>query len=78
MANTMMKLAGGKRRSFRPEDKNEKKAGPALSEYEGKPMLVLNPSDFRTFQFGLGKARLIVAHFKAIKAFVESNGESCE
>ena len=45
------------------------------SEYKGNKMLVLAKSedDKYPFQFGLGKAKLILEHIDDIKAFVEEN-----
>lgn len=47
----------------------------AESEFKGNPMLVLSQGDNDKFpfQFGLKKARLIVEHIEAIKAFVEKH-----
>ena len=54
---------------------------PELGEYppgSGKPLINLTPDKDRfPFQFGLSKAKLIVAHFPAIKKFVETEGEEC-
>ncbi len=51
---------------------------PKISSYQGKPMLTLNPEDRYIFTFGLPKARLILDNLEAIRAFVESNGRTCE
>ncbi len=42
------------------------------SEYKGNPMLVIKstPEDKFPFQFGIKKAKLILAHVEEIKAFV--------
>lgn len=47
-----------------------------LDTYKGNPMIVLKSSpDTRwPFQFGIGKAKLILAHIKEIEAFVNSDG----
>ncbi|MCC6866142.1 MAG: hypothetical protein IT280_08285 [Ignavibacteria bacterium] len=50
---------------------------PELSEYKGNKLICLNPGTKYPFSFGLGKAKMILEHFEAIKKFVESNGESC-
>jgi len=46
------------------------------SEYKGNPMLVIKstPEDKFPFQFGVKKARLILAHVEDIRKFVEKNG----
>lgn len=43
------------------------------SEYKGNPMLVLKntPDDKFPFQFGLKKAKSIMAHLDDIKRFIE-------
>lgn len=48
-----------------------------ISEYKGNPMLILkkNPEDKYPFQFGLGKARLILEHIEDIQEFVQSNSQ---
>lgn len=51
---------------------------PEISEYQGKPMLLLNPGSQYRFQFGLGKAKMILQHIDAIRRFVESNGTSID
>lgn len=60
------------------KQKKSEPSVPALSEYNGKPMLCLNPESKWSFQFGLGKARMIVEHIDAIAAFVDSEGKSLE
>jgi hypothetical protein len=42
------------------------------SEFKGNPMLVLknDPNDKFPFQFGLKKAKLVVAHLEDIKKFI--------
>ncbi len=44
----------------------EKATQPEESEYNGKPILCLTPGSRFPFQFGLGKARMILAHCNAI------------
>jgi len=46
------------------------------SEYKGNPMLVIKstPEDKFPFQFGLKKAKLVLAHVEDIKKFVEKHG----
>jgi len=54
----------------------EKDTMPATeSEFKGNPMIVLSQDekDKFPFQFGLKKARLILEHLEAIKAFVEKH-----
>ena len=45
------------------------------SEFKGNPMLVLKatPDDKFPFQFGLKKAKLIIAHVDDIKRFIEKH-----
>ena len=45
------------------------------SEYKGNPMLVLknNPDDKFPFQFGLKKAKLVLAHIEDVKKFIEKH-----
>ena len=45
------------------------------SEYKGNPMLVIKngSGDKFPFQFGVKKARLILNHVEAIKAFAEKH-----
>ena len=45
------------------------------SEFKGNAMIVLknNPDDKFPFQFGLKKAKLVLAHIEDIKKFVEKN-----
>lgn len=50
---------------------------PEITEYKGHSLLVLNAGDKFPFQFGLGKAKLILEHLDAIRAFVESDGKEC-
>jgi len=47
-----------------------------VSEYKGQPLIVLNAGSRWPFQFGLGKAKTIIEHIEAIRAFVESEGKS--
>jgi len=51
-----------------------------LSEYKGNALIVLKTSaDAKwPFQFGVGKARLILDNLDAIRAFVASNGTTLE
>jgi hypothetical protein len=48
----------------------------AESEYKGNPMIVIKNSaeDKFPFQFGVKKAKLILAHIEDIKKFVEKHG----
>ena len=47
------------------------------TEYKGRPILVLKRSeeDKYPMSFGLGKAKLILENYEAIKEFVEENDE---
>lgn len=45
----------------------------ARGYYKG-PTIILNPGDKYPFSFGINKARLIVATFAEIKAFVDEQG----
>lgn len=47
-----------------------------VSEYKGQPLVVLNAGSRWPFQFGLGKARMILENIEAIRAFVDSDGKS--
>jgi len=47
-----------------------------VSEYKGQPLIVLNAGSRWPFQFGLGKAKTILEHIEAIRAFMESEGKS--
>lgn len=65
--------------------KTKSPAAPAASTaeidiFKGNPMLVLksSPDTKWPFQFGLGKAKLILAHIAEIERFVESNGASID
>jgi len=51
---------------------------PEISEYNGNKIIILNPGSRFTFSFGLGKAKMVIEHYEAIKKFVDTNGESCE
>ena len=51
---------------------------PILSEYQGKPVLNLNPQGRPSISFGLGKAAVIRENIPAIIAFLLSEGKSIE
>lgn len=46
------------------------------SEYKGNPMIVIKatPEDKFPFQFGVKKAKLVLAHIEDIKKFVAKHG----
>ncbi len=46
------------------------------SEYKGNPMIVIkaNADDKFPFQFGVKKAKLVLAHIDDIKKFIEKHG----
>ena len=46
-------------------------------DYRGNAMLIIrqNPQDKFPFQFGVKKARLVLAHIEDIKKFVEKHGD---
>jgi len=46
---------------------------PKIDEFKGNPVIILNPEDKYVFSFGLTKAKLILLHFDAIKAFIAAN-----
>ena len=48
-----------------------------ITDFKGKPVLVLRRSegDRFPFAFGLGKARLILEHLEEIKKFVQDNSK---
>ncbi len=50
---------------------------PAIDQYQGSPTLCLNPEARYKFSFGVAKAKMILDHLEAIKAFVASDGNSC-
>jgi hypothetical protein len=52
-------------------------AKPEISSFKGNKLLVLNPGAKFLTSFGLGKAKMIVQHYDAILAFVNSEGETC-
>jgi hypothetical protein len=60
------------------KDTNNTASLAEIDNYKGNPMIVLKSSpDTRwPFQFGIGKAKLILAHIKDIEAFVESDGQN--
>lgn len=45
------------------------------SEYKGNPMIVIKqtPEDKFPFQFGVKKAKLVLAHIEDIRKFVEKH-----
>lgn len=51
---------------------------PEIQEYKGNKLLCLNPGSKFPFSFGMGKAKMIIEHYEAIKKFVETDGESFE
>lgn len=50
---------------------------PEISSFKGNKLIVLNPGAKFMTSFGLGKARMILEHLDAIRAFVNSEGETC-
>lgn len=63
---------GGKRKT---KTKAPAKTAPITEEYNGHPILVLNPGDRYPFKFGVSKATLITQHINTIKRFVEKGGK---
>jgi hypothetical protein len=51
---------------------------PVISEYQGKPTILLNPGARFPFSMGLGKARQVLANVQFIQRFVDSGGTSVE
>ncbi len=47
----------------------------ARSSYKGNALIVLEPDSKYPFQFGVAKARLILANIDAIRAFVAEQPE---
>lgn len=47
-----------------------------FTTYKGHKLIVLNPEDRFPFQFGLSKAKLIMANLEAIRAFAASEGQA--
>ena len=45
--------------------------GSVETEFKGNPILCLNPDDAFQFQFGVGKAEIILSHIEDIKDFVK-------
>lgn len=60
-----------------PKQEEREYAPPVVGEYQGKPMLILTPDARFPFQFGLGKARILLKHLKCVQKFVESDGKKC-
>ncbi len=50
---------------------------PLVDQYQGAPTLCLNPDDRFKLSFGLKKAKMILDHLDAIRAFVASEGKTC-
>ncbi len=46
---------------------------PEETTYKNNPLIVLNPDQKFPFQFGLTKAKLIIAHIESIKEFVDKH-----
>jgi hypothetical protein len=57
---------------------NINKSTAEIDNYKGNAMLVLksSPDTKWPFQFGISKAKLILAHIEDIERFVQSNGAS--
>lgn len=51
--------------------------GCKVDKFKGHKIISLNAEDPYPFNFGLPKAKLILENLEAIRAFVNSNGESC-
>lgn len=51
---------------------------PTISEYQGKPTIVLNPGSRWPFTMGLAKARLVLQNAQFIQRFVDTNGTAIE
>lgn len=60
-----------------PGSQTETKDKPLIREFKGAPVLDLNPDARFIVSFGLGKAKLIVDNFEAIKKFVDTGGKEC-
>ncbi len=54
---------------------DEQKPQPAVEEFKGNKVLVLNPGAKFTFSFGVGKAKMILENIDAIKRFAEEYGK---
>jgi hypothetical protein len=59
-------------------DTPQKPSNPMIGSFKDQPLLILNPESKYPFSFGLAKARMILENVEALKAFVESNGTSCQ
>jgi len=77
-----MKTKGKTTTQAKTKEAKTKKLEPlsTLGEFNGKPTISLKRSETDNFgfNFGLGKARLILANIDAIEAFVESDGKSLD
>jgi hypothetical protein len=54
------------------------KETPEIGEYNGKPILVLNPLSRFPTQFGVTKARRILSNIRVIEDFVKKYGNDAE
>ena len=50
---------------------------PTIEQYQGSPILCLNPDARYKFSFGVAKAKMILDNLEALKAFVASDGKLC-
>ena len=74
------KIAKDSKKSSK-EAVNEVFHEPRIGEYNDKPLFIVNgEKEQYAFQFGLGKAKMLIQPqvLAALKAFVESNGESID
>lgn len=56
----------------------QNKPTPVIGEYQGKPMIILNPGDRFLVQFGINKSKIILDNIDYIRKFVETDGKGIE
>jgi hypothetical protein len=61
-----------------PSEPTSESSIPTISDFQGKPTIVLNPGSRWPFSMGLAKARLVLANAQFIQRFVDSNGTAVE
>lgn len=51
---------------------------PTISEFNGRPTILLNPGSKYPFSLGMAKAKLVLRNVSFLQAFVDSEGTSVE
>ncbi|RTL07643.1 hypothetical protein EKK58_00280 [Candidatus Dependentiae bacterium] len=51
---------------------------PVISDYQGKPTILLNPGGRYPFSMGMAKARMVLNNVRYIQHFVDTNGAAVE